>query len=374
MQELRGFLPLNALVAFVCLHSCLGAQTTSTPDVTLQAASYPGADAGAKINACVAAVIQAGGGVCDATGLGGQQNFAEEVEVGSAQSMSARIGVTLLLPDSATWQWQVSNPASCGIHQFSGTAIVGHQPGGGGSNMILTALSGSSMDSLYCTDVSGGYVRAEGFSAFNHEAGNTFANGVVHIQNVVDESSFTRIFAGNYYGDSWHVAGACCGTKFENIQGISNGAISNGAQGGIPLTIGPGVVDGVAFYDSTFNDPGEGFPNIHIVGDGYVTQVWGVTFFNAYMEGNGLVDSTTSMVIIDPYVGPIHFHGGAAKTELAQPNTKAVFENHGYQIDLSGFDVIGANIGVNDVTNNVKIGTWGYNKSYGAIPNYSTPE
>jgi hypothetical protein len=180
MQELRGFLPLKAFVAFVCFQACLSAQTTSTPDVTLQATSYPGADAGAKINACVAAVIQAGGGVCDATGLGGQQNFAEEVELGSTQSLSARIGVTLLLPDSATWQWKVSNPASCGIRQFSGTAILGHQPGGGGNNMILTAVSGSDMDSLYCTDVTGGYIRAEGFSAFNHEAGNTFANGVVH--------------------------------------------------------------------------------------------------------------------------------------------------------------------------------------------------
>jgi hypothetical protein len=372
MQGARSCLSLNALVAVVLFDACLFAQTTSAPDVTFQATTYPGTDAGVKINACVAAVIAAGGGVCDATGLGGTQNFAEEVDLGSTQSASASIGVTLLLPDSAVWQWQMSNPTGCGIHQYNGTSIIGHQPGGQGSNMILTAISGSSMDSLYCTDSAISYIRAEGFSVFNHAAGNTFANGVVHIQNVVDESSFTRIFAGNYYGDSWHVSGACCGTKFENIQGISNGAINNGAQGGVPLTVGPGKVDGVAFYDSTFNEPGEGLPNIHILGDGYVTQVWGVDFFNAYMEGNGVIDASTSMVIIDPYVGPIHFHGGVAKTEIAQPNTKAIFENHGYQIDVFGFNVTGANIGVNDVTGNVKIGVWNYNKAYGAIPTYST--
>jgi hypothetical protein len=371
MQRARTFLPLNALFALF-FHACLLAQTTTASNVTFQAGTYPGADAGKKINACVTAVIAAGGGVCDATDLGGAQNIAEEIDLGSVQAASARIGVTLLLPDSATWQWAVYNSASCGIRQFSGTAIIGHQPGGGGNNMILSAYQGASMDSIYCTDVSGGYVRAEGFSVFNHGAGNTFANGVVHIQNVVDESSFTRIFAGNYFGDAWHITGACCGTRFENIQGISNGAINNGATGGVPLVLGPNKVDGVAFYDSTFNDPGEGFPNIHFVGDGYVTNIFGVDFFNAYMEGNGMVDATTSMVIIDPYVGPVHFHGGLAKTEVAPPNTKAVFENHGYQIDVMGFNANGANIGVNDVTGSTKIGVWNYSGAYGAIPSYST--
>jgi hypothetical protein len=372
MQGAKNSQSLTALVVLVCLHACVFAQTANTSNVTLQAATYPGTDAGAKVNACVAAVVQAGGGVCDASGLGGTQTFAEEVEVGNTQSAAAHIGVTLLLPDAAVWQWRMSNPSSCGLRQFGGTSIIGHQPGGGGNNMILQATSPSSMDSIYCTDLSALYVRAEGFFVINRQPGNTFANGVVDIQNVADESSFTRIFAGNYYGDAWHVTNACCGTKFENIQGISNGAINNGAQGGVPLTVGPGKVDGVAFYDSTFNEPGEGFPNIHIQGDGYVTRVWGVDFFNAYMEGNGVIDTSTPMVLIDPYVGPIHFHGGVAKTEATFPNTKAVFENDGYQIDVFGFNVTNANIGVNDVTGKTKIGVWNYNGNYGAIPSYYT--
>jgi hypothetical protein len=372
MQGARNFHSLNALVVLVCLHPYVLAQTTSTSNVTLQAGTYPGADAGAKINACVAAVVQAGGGVCDASDLGGTQNFTEEVDVGSPTSQSGHIGVTLLLPDAAIWQWRMSNSASCGVRQYGGTAIIGHQPGGGGNNTILQATSPSSMDSIYCTDISAIYVRAEGFFVINRQPGNTFANGVVDIQNVADESSFTRIFAGNYYGDAWHVTNACCGTKFENIQGISNGAINNSAQGGVPLTVGPGKVDGVAFYDSTFNEPGEGLPNIHVMGDGYVTRVWGVDFFNAYMEGNGAIDASTAMVIIDPYVGPIHFHGGTAKTEMNIPNTKSVFENHGYQIDVLGVNTMGASVGVNDVTGKTKIGIWNYNGAYGAIPNYQT--
>ncbi len=297
-----------------CLLGIIGiaAIASSYGQATYAAASYPGADASEKINACIDAMIAAGGGVCDASGLGGAQKMSQEIRLGSPASVDGRIGVALLLPDTAVWMWHLSDLSRCGIRQYSSTSLIGRQPGGGGNRMVLEAASGSRMDSIYCTDnrPDGNYVRAEGFAVWNNQGGNTFQNGVVHIRNVVDQSSFTRIFAENYFGDVWHVESACCGVRFENIQGISNGSvIKNGSKGGVPLTIGPGKVSSVAVYDSTMNQPGTGSPDVLIKGGG----VMGVNFFNLYMEGNGEIDGQTPMVYIARDVGPVHFFGGVAQ-------------------------------------------------------------
>ena len=174
--------------------------------------------------------------------------MSQEIKLGGTASVASRIGITLLLPETATWLWNLTDGSSCGIYQYSSTALLGHQPAGGGSRMVLAAQSGSQMDSIYCTDdPSNGsnYVRAEGFAVWNNQPGSTFANGVVHIRDAADQSQFTGIFAENYYGDVWHVESACCGTTFNVIQGTSNGTVnlsSNGSPGGIPLTLGPGKV------------------------------------------------------------------------------------------------------------------------------------
>jgi hypothetical protein len=297
------------------------------------ATNYPGTDASIKINACIVAVIAAGGGVCDAGGLGGTQLMSEEIDVGSVASVAGRIGVTLLLPESATWLWHRTDGTSCGIRQYSSTSIVSHQPAGGGNRMVLSANSGADMDAIYCTDIvatSVDYVRAEGFAVWNNQPGNIFVNGVVHVRNVVDQARYIGIFAENYYGDVWHIDSACCGATFEEIQGTSSGTtgLASTGQGGIPLTLGPGKVDGVSFHNSGFNTPGSGFPDIVLTGESAVN---GVDFYNTYMEGNGTVDSATPMVYVGPYVGAVHFYGGFANTEQGSlSSTKAVFENHGF--------------------------------------------
>jgi hypothetical protein len=337
----------------------------------LRAIDYPGKDASARINACIAAAIAQGGGECDARAFRGSQEMSQEIRLGNDVSMRRRLGLTLLLPDTAVWRWHLSDPSLCGIRQSSGTSLVGAQPGGGGNRMVLTAGSRSTMDAIYCTDdqTGGIYVRAEGFAVENYEAGNIFAHGVVHVRDVVDQSSFTRIFAENYWGDVWHVESACCGVTFLNIQGISNGAIENGGKGGVPLSIGKGKVHSISFYDSTFNEPGLGSPDIRIAGGG----TYSVNFFNAFMEGNGAKDEKTPMVFIDQEVGPIHFFGGTANTEQKRlSNTKTVFENHGHELTLSYFDVVGTTLGIDDAAAGVKVpvSTWG--SFCGSIPSYAT--
>jgi hypothetical protein len=362
-----------ALCIFALEFSGVGARAQST----YYATKFSGSDASVKINACIAAVISKGGGVCDATGLGGNQNMSEEIRLGSRASVASRIGVALLLPETGTWYWHLDDRSSCGIYQYSSTSLLGHQPGGGGNRMVLTASSGSQMDSIYCTDASpsgANYVQAEGFAVSNNQPGNIFANGVVHIRDVVDQSRFVNIFAENYYGDVWHVESACCGTSFENIQGTSNGtqSLSNGSPGGIPLTLGPRKVRAVSFRNSGFNAPGIGSPDIMMTGK---SAVMGVNFYNTYMEGNGAVDDTTPMVYVGSYVGPVHFFGGVANTEQPKlSNTKSVFENHGFYLDLDvpGFEAINTRLGIKDVTAGVTVPVWNFSGNLGTIPSYQT--
>jgi hypothetical protein len=348
-------------------------------NLTVPATKYAGTDPSVKINACISAVIASGGGTCDASGLGGSFPMSEQIDLGTTASVAAGIGVTLLLPDIALWQWDLKDSVSCGIRQYSSTALIGHQPAGGGQRMVLSAKGGSNMDSIYCTDApvdGANYIRAEDFAVENNQPGSTFENGIVHIRDVVDQSSFSRIFAENYYGDVWHIDSACCGANFNEIQGTSNGATGlpgNGSNGGTPLTVGPGKVTSVAFRNSGFNAPGVGFADIHIQGYGFETLVLGVDFYDTYMEGNGTMDQTTPMVLIDGAVGPVHFIGGTGNTEQsALKSTKTVFRNSGYEVDVTHFQAINTTLGINDLTGKVKVAVWQFNGNLGLIPAYQT--
>jgi hypothetical protein len=192
----------------------------------------------------------------------------------------------------------------------------------------------------------------------------------VHIQNVVDQSTFTRIFAENYYGDVWHVQSACCGARFETVQGTSNGTtnLNSGASGGVPLTLGPGSVRSISFSNSGFNAPGAGFPDILTTGE---SAVMGVNFYSTYMEGNGSVDPTTPMVIIGQYAGPVHFYGGVANSEQSSlSSTKYVFQNGGFKLDVTGFDVVNTTLGINDLTQKSTVAVWDFSGNLGSIPSY----
>ena len=343
----------------------------------LSAGSFNGADASVKINACIAAVVAAGGGTCDARDLVGVQKMSEQINLGGPEQQKMNVGVSLLLPDSAKWTWNLTDSTSCGIRQYGSTSLIGNQPGGGGGRMGLTVSPGAKMDSIYCTDNDsrGVYVRAEGFSVFNNQNAD-FANGVIHIRNVVDQSSFTRIYGENYSGDAWHIDSACCGAKFDGIQGVSNGNIHNSAPGGVPLTIGSRTNNtrSIAFYNSTFNQPGKGFPDIHIYGGG---RTAGISFFNVYMEGNGMVDPTTPMVLIDHLTGPVHFFGGAASAAAPRVNgkvsdTKAVFRTSGVSLTLEGFDISNTATAIIDLTAKVTTPVFLWNDNLGTINSYIT--
>ena len=210
-----------------------GPMTATRLGPVYEADQFGGMDAGAQINACIAAVIAAGGGTCDARALGGTRVIAEEIDLGSeAQAASGTVSVELMLPVAALWEFNITDGVSCGIKQFSNNSLVGESSTGGAVRMILAPYNSSTnMDSLYCTDPNptgaggGNYVRARGFAAFASYGGTgtgTFANGAVHVQKMFDESSFSYIMAGGSaatpYG--WQIDDTCCGDSFDHVQGL----------------------------------------------------------------------------------------------------------------------------------------------------------
>ena len=216
-----------------------GGGTGNKIGAVYQADQFGGADASIKINACIIAIIAAGGGTCDARVLGGAQTMSEEINLGSTAQVTSNISVTLLLPDVATWTWTgIADGTSCGIKQFSSTDLVGTGAAAQGNRMTLTAANGSIMDSLYCTDPAAGtgagsYIRASGFYVENGGANSVFSNGLMDVFGLVDQSSIEHVDAYNIYGDAWHLNAICCGSSFSHDSGIAAGT-----NGGIPLRIG----------------------------------------------------------------------------------------------------------------------------------------
>ena len=107
---------LFLLVLIVALgRSSSGAWGQVSSSDVYYATNYPGEDASVKINACIAAVIAAHGGVCDAGGLDLNQKMSQEIDLGTTASSASRIGISLLLPDTAVWLWHLTDGTSCGF-------------------------------------------------------------------------------------------------------------------------------------------------------------------------------------------------------------------------------------------------------------------
>jgi hypothetical protein len=302
---------------------------------------FAGADASLKINACITAVIAAGGGTCDATALGGNQAMSQQINLGPGGTW-----VTLLLPNQGKWTWNLTDGVSCGIKQFDSTSLIGTKSGGSWGGLTLAGASTAKMDSLYCTDPNNQiYVRAEGFTVQATGTGGTYANGILHVHATFDESSFSRIIGINLGGDVWHIDNGCCGTKYDNIQGFSSG--DNGVHGGVPLTINS--ARSISINDSTFNGPAVGKNNIVINSGG------DIQFRNIYMEKYGTSDFGTPMVYLaNNSVNDVSFNGGYASTGCTATGcSQWIFENHspnGISIKNFGVDYKTTN-GVNDVAN-----------------------
>lgn len=328
--------------------------------------SFPGRDASVKINACKAALDAAGGGTCDARSLEGlTQTESEEIDWGTVRSQYQEI---LLLPLSGFWSWAFSDGRSCGIKQFSNSSILSGATGGAWSGLQLGAASSSTrMDSLYCTDPSAARgisnVKAQGFYADNSQHG-TFVNGLLHISNVSDQSSFIDMGAINLYGNAWVIGKLCCGVSFNRIFG-QTGQSSSDVQGGDALLV-KGGGNAVLIENSTFNGPGTGANNIRIDPS---TDIYAMVFLNDYGEKYTTDDGGTPMIFIGPHVANVQFIGGFFVNGCTRRCSQYLFENHtrhGFSVKNVGFGWFDTN-GINDLARGATWSSDGY-----TIHGYST--
>jgi hypothetical protein len=127
-----------------------------------------GGSVGAKLNACNAAIIAAGGGTADATGLSLTGAIPATWTVGN----SSGAPVTFLVPTGAVWTSTITDGTSCALKQFNGTSIIGMGPAATGTATTrLLAGATTAQGAMYCTDTTvGGFIRLEGMTFWDNIA------------------------------------------------------------------------------------------------------------------------------------------------------------------------------------------------------------
>jgi hypothetical protein len=272
---------------------------------------FAGADASIKINACIAAVIAAGGGTCDARGLTGTQTFTQQVNVGNGT-----VGVNLILPASGSWVWSgITDGTSCGMKLYSGASVQGFGMANGPSRMTFRTSGTVSMDAFVCTDPDvagdGSYIRFEPRALIYPQSGATFTTAVVKWQQLFDASYIRDVTistpAGVTNTTGLYINNPCCSATFEKVvvdgQYGTNNTPVHITQAG---TVG---TQGISFINVSFDHPGAGKPALLIDGG---LNTGPMSFFNLYIEGN-TTDTTTPLVSINVAKRGVNFYGGALK-------------------------------------------------------------
>jgi len=132
--------------------------------------------------------------------------------------------------------------ADCGI-RLNGSATIESGSVGAGATTFQVVPSNSHtgfvVDSLFCTDQEGGYVRQEGgFKSSNFTSGAMTVAGTTHIRIVVDHAQFNLLESSSLHDDGVRIDSACCGTNFYSLH-ADNG---HAPGAGYPIIIGSGGV------------------------------------------------------------------------------------------------------------------------------------
>jgi len=132
--------------------------------------------------------------------------------------------------------------ADCGLRLNGSGAIETGAVGAGATTFLIGPSSNHSgfvVDSLFCTDEEGGYVRQEGgLKAMNFSPGAMAVAGAAHIRPVVDHAQFNLLESSTIHDDGVRIDGACCGANFYSLH-ANNG---NKPGAGYPIVIGAGGI------------------------------------------------------------------------------------------------------------------------------------
>ena len=326
MQNLNNtFTATNAFTGPTSI-STLSVQSENT---TLFADQFPGATFDQHVQACINAVIAAGGGTCNATGLTGTQAISSEIDVGTRLGSGItgnQISVSLLLSPTLVATVNFIAPGACGIKVFSESRLIGTGQGITHSSVIVGG-SGASMGSIVCDDYTAGtgqYVAVQGLQVSNSGNG-IFSNGLMYIKNTYDASSIRDVLVSSTSGTSLlHVEATCCATLFQNI--ILD---CNFEAGCVPLQIDSLIGDLQPVLDTVFvgistDHAGAGKNDIQIKNTYTSTNSpCNFSVYGLYMEGN-TTDTTTALVNDDSCTS-VQFNGVTAQFRTTTTSTAVAF-------------------------------------------------
>jgi hypothetical protein len=313
---------------------------------------FPGSDASVKVNACIADVLVAGGGTCDARGLNGvQSGLTKEIDVGGG-TYPNNIGVSLILPSNAIWSWNIADTTKCGIKLYNGSAVYSDGGSGGGNHMSLRGTNSSTdMRALFCTDYdNGGYFRAARFGTYNPSSINaTFVKANFDIEAAYDGSAFDDLQCGegSTVGTNtcFLVAGLGYQSRLFHCVAEGGGGIS-GQPGALPIVVTnsplqnttAGVIDGC-----TANRPPALQSNITVTG-----TVDGLLILSPYMEGNTNDNtSATGFISLAASTYNVSVFGGSANTMKAH-GTRPVVTTASSSPHISGMQAENTTGGIID--------------------------
>jgi len=325
----------------------------------LNAAAFAGADFSAKVNACLAAVEEAGGGICDSRSLSGPQTASQSIKVGDDSHAT-----TLLLPVGT-----IRFASGKHLIYTIGSTVIGQGDWGTSTLTCNTATRDG------C--VTGAAVRMaslpphlSGFSIYR-DPGGTSGDGSVGLGlglNGYDVLSavFERI----------NTRGFDIGTKVLSPQGCTcynhfDTVDSWGSTAGVNLTGNSNLwITGTLWGPTGLIDAGgkNRYIGIDIEGaskHGMILQGYGGSVVSPYLEANGcdLIDGS------DNYVeGPLSYGGG-----VWTPCSTSTSANSFWWGPDAAPSSIGLSYGYNNSDPTILFGADGPNDTYHATMQWSYP-
>lgn len=277
---------------------------------------YAGADAGAKINAAIAAAVTAGGGVVDARSLRGVQTISTcPIQVGTASAP-----VWLMFGHAAHFNIACSGGAKVFVVGDS-SAITGEM----GTTMLAGSPSGFfvnpgvTLDSVITNaDQTGAQEAAyiDGLYIMAVDSTVTVNTAAIHLKKVYVPSRITNTTVYNFNGRAIWLE-SVGNTKLDHIE--SNGGGYPNAE---PLVIDHGS-GSIYIFGGTYEHAGPGKYNIRIeqvASDPGATQ--NVSIFGTYTEGSnsagGMLIHNARNIEVHSYQCGGSFQDGSACVQLVQ--------------------------------------------------------
>jgi hypothetical protein len=275
------------------------------------------ADVSIQVNSCIATVIAMGGGICDATNLGGLQTISQQINVGNTSS----VPVVLLMSPIANWGVNITDGTSCGVMVYNNGSVVSSGTATGREASISSSSSATNVRGLLCTNDSLGGAsntfKVEGIQIQNANGG-TMTDAAVVLRGCEDNSIFRNNLVVNPFGVGLHIGGTtanaqCTVLTVEDtwVNGANGNTSNTTAQ---PVLIqgsaAAGAVSSIRWVSGSIVAPGAGQNSIVIDG-GTNYYAEDINFYGVHMEATiNSADGGTPVVRIS-HAGPVNWYGGA---------------------------------------------------------------